>query len=400
MRAIQPERNYLIHLLSAVLHNAQPQSPPENLDWGKLYRLAAHHSVSNMACYGIDRLDGTGKPPQEVMMNFQSDRKKAVAKEATQHITVERVLKTFEENRIACLPLKGWLIKYLYPKPDMRLMADVDILFKDEQTEQVEKLLPGLGFVLEHKGGKHDNYFKKPFMKLEMHRMLMPEDSPCSDYFNKVWDRAGLKAGCEYTYRLSHEDFFVYIMMHLTKHYANGGTGIRSVMDIWLYNSSYGSEMDWDYIETELEKIKLREFAENILGLGEVWFGKAESNALYDEMADFIFRSGAYGSKKNAAASSINACAGENSPTWSMKYRYYLKLLFPGIEQMKIQYPFLGKLSLLLPVCWVLRGVKCLLFKREHTFQMIINVHSVSEKDIAKIRDLHKKAGLLKYGEA
>ncbi|KJS02074.1 MAG: hypothetical protein VR68_03280 [Peptococcaceae bacterium BRH_c4a] len=396
MRTIQPERNYLTRLLSSAIDGMQPQNPPENLDWGKLYALATHHSVSNMACYGIEKLDSAGKPPQEVLMKFQSDQKKAVAKEATQHITVEQVLKTFEENRIACMPLKGYLIKYLYPKPDMRLMADVDILFKDEQTEQMEKLLLGLGFVLEHKGGKHDNYFKTPFIKLEMHRMLMPEDSPSSDYFNKVWDRAGLKAGCQYTYQLSHEDFFVYIMMHLTKHYANGGTGIRSIMDIWLYNTRYRSEMDWDYIETELEKIKLREFAENILGLGEVWFGNADSNALYDEMTDFIFCSGVYGTKRNAAASSMNTYAGKNIPFWLMKLRYYLKLFFPGPEHMKILYPFLGKLSFLMPVCWVLRGGKCLLFKCEHTFQVINNVRSISEKDVVRIRNLHEKAGLLK----
>jgi len=399
LRTIQPERSYLIHLLSSSIGNMQPQNPPENLDWGKLYKLAGHHSVSNMACYGIDRLDGGRKPPQEVMMNFQIDRKKAMAKEATQHITVERILKTFEENRIACMPLKGYLIKYLYPKPDMRLMADVDILFKDEQTEQVEKLMLGLGFILEHKGGKHDNYFKKPLIKIEMHRMLMQEGSSYSDYFNKVWDRASLKDGCKYTYQLSYEDFFVYIMMHLTKHYTNGGTGIRSIMDLWVYKTRYGNEMDWDYIQAELEKIKLREFAKNILRLGEVWFGNAQSNAFYDELADFIFSSGVYGTNKNATVSAMNTYANENRPVWPAKYRYCLKLFLPGLEHMKIQYPFLGTLPFLLPVCWVFRGVQCLLFKRKHTFQMINNVHLISEKDVARIRNLHKKAGILKQGE-
>lgn len=54
-------------------------------------------------------------------MKFKSDYKKGMAKEATQHITVEQILKTFEENHIACMPLKGYLVKYLYPQPDMRL---------------------------------------------------------------------------------------------------------------------------------------------------------------------------------------------------------------------------------------------------------------------------------------
>ena len=89
-------------------------------------------------------------------MKFKSDYKKGMAKEATQHITVEQILKTFEENHIACMPLKGYLVKYLYPQPDMRLMADVDILIKDEQAEQVKKLMMDFGFTVEHQGGNHD----------------------------------------------------------------------------------------------------------------------------------------------------------------------------------------------------------------------------------------------------
>lgn len=396
MQPIQPERNYLIRLLSSVMEAAQPPNPPEEMDWEKLYRLSARHGVSNIVWYGLKKLGHDSQPTQKVMVKFRNDYNKAAGKEAMQHIMLEKVLKTFEEHQIPCMPLKGCLLKHLYPHPNMRLMADVDILFKDEQTEQVEKLLLELGFILEHKGGKHDNYFKKPFIKIEMHRMLMPKDSPCSDYFSKVWDRAGLEDGCEYIYQLSHEDFFVYIMMHLTRHYTNGGTGIRSIMDIWLYNSRYKNEMDWEYIETELEKIKLLEFAKNILGLSEVWFGNAESNEIFDEMTDYIFSSGVYGIKKNAAASSMNTYTSKSRSIWWAKYRYYLNLFFPGLEHMKIQYPFLSKLLFLLPVCWMFRGVKCLLFKREHTFQIINNVHSVSAKDMARIQNLHEKAGLLK----
>ncbi|MEL7565962.1 MAG: hypothetical protein AAGU27_13880 [Dehalobacterium sp.] len=78
----------------------------------------------------------------------------------------------------------------------------------------------------------------------------------------------------------------------------------------------------------------------------------------------------------------------------TIKQLYRLKLFFPGLKYMKILYPFLSTLSFLMPVCWVLRGIKCLLFKHRHMFQMINNVHSVSEEDIIRIKNLHKKAGL------
>ena len=394
MSAIQLEGIYLIHLLSSVLQDTQPHQPPEPLDWERLYHLSDRHKVANMACYGINKLDDDRKPPQAVMRKFQVECKKAVAIEATQHITVEQVLKTFEENQITCMPLKGYLIKYLYPQPDMRLMADIDILFKNEQTEKVKQLMLMLGFTVEHQGGNHDVYYKKPFMNLEMHRRLISEDSPYSNYLSKIWNRTSLKPGGKFTYELSLEDFYIYTLIHLTKHYSNGGTGIRSFMDIYLYNGRYGKDMDWNYIQTELEKIKLWEFEKSISGLNQVWFGSAPSNEFYAEMTDFILSCGAYGTRKQAILSSMSTTISDKRSIGVAKSLYRRKLFFPGLDTMKIVYPFLGTLPFFLPICWVLRGMRCLLFKHKHTWQIIKQVRLVKGEDLIRLHNLHRKAGL------
>jgi hypothetical protein len=394
LRIIPPEQQYLIHLLASVLHDARPQNPPEYLAWEKLYRLSVRHGVANMVFYGLKRLNADQKPPQELMGKFHTEYRKAIAKEATQHIAVEQILSAFEENGIDCMPLKGYLIKYLYPQPDMRLMADVDILFKNEQTEQVKKLMLELGFTLEHQGGNHDVYYKKPFMNIEMHRRLVAENSPYSAYLSKTWDRATLKSGCRCIWQLSPEDFYIYLLIHLTKHYTGGGTGIRSFIDIWVYHCHDQDALDWDYVRTELEAINLREFAENIRAIGEVWFGSGQSNGLYEEMTEYIILSGAYGTKKHSIISATSIRADQKR--LPSKYAYWLQLFFPPLKTLKISYPFLTAWPSLLPACWVLRGIKSLLFKRSHTFHMISAVHSVSGDDVARMESLHKKAGLLK----
>lgn len=396
MPIIPPEHDYLINLLSAVIDDAQPQSPPEALEWEKLYQLSVRHGISNMAWYGIMKLNSAHRPPQDILMKFKNEYKMAIAKEATQHMTVEQVLKTFEEHRISCLPLKGYLLKYLYPRPDMRLMADIDILIKHEQAEQIKELMLDMGFTAKHQGGKHDIYYRVPYMNMEMHRKLISDESPYSAYLSKTWDRAGLKADYQYVYQLTIEDFFIYLIIHLTKHYAGKGTGIRSFMDICLYNRRYKQTMDWNYIWTELAKIGLREFAENIMGLCGVWFEGAESNALYDEMAEYILYSGVYGTRQHSVISAMGASAHKRLPIGIARQMYRLKLFFPPLYIMKIQYPFLERVPELLPACWVLRGIRCLLFKRKRTFQMMNSIRSVSAEDIDRMRELHEKAGILK----
>lgn len=394
MQPIRLESHYLIHLLSSVLKGIQPQNPPDKLNWEYLYKLAARHGVANMVCYGINRLMCDSQPLQDSMAKFQNDRKKAVAREATQHIAVEQILKAFEEKGITCMPLKGCLLKYLYPRPDMRLMADIDIFFKTEQAEKVKEIMQEQGYTVKRQGGNHDVYHRQPYMNIEMHHRLIKEDSPYSNYLNKTWDRARVITDCRHTYELSPEDFYIYLLIHLTKHYAGGGTGIRSFLDIWVYNTRYKDEMDWSYIKDELNKINLREFAENILGLCEVWFGNAQSNALYEEMTGYIFSSGVYGTQKHFVISSLGIRSGKKK--LSGKYAHWLNLFFPPLKILKNSYSFLTVLPFLLPFCWALRGVKCLLFKRRHMLHTINNVHSVSEDDIARIENLHKKAGLLK----
>lgn len=394
MPSIWLEGIYLIHLLSSVLKGAKPDQPPDQLDWEKLYHLSYNHKVANIAYYALQRLDHDLQPSQGVMRKFRVECRKALAIEATQHITVEQILKTFEENQIACMPLKGYLIKYLYPQPDMRLMADIDILFKNEQTENVEQLMQKLGFMVEHQGGNHDVYSKKPFINIEMHRRLVSEDSPYSNYLSRTWERANLKANSRVIYELSLEDFYIYTLIHLTKHYIGGGTGIRSFMDIYVYKRRYGNVMDWNYIQAELNKIKLWEFEKSITGLNNVWFDKAPSNETYDDMTKYILSSGVYGTLNQAILSSISKSVSEKRSLKTTKIQYLWKLFFPNLNTMKASYPILSTLPLLLPVCWVLRGMRCLLLKRNHSWQKIKQVRAAADGEIIRLHNLHRSVGL------
>jgi len=394
LNTLHPEEKYLIHLLYSVLHDTHPQEPPENLDWEKVYKLSVLHSVANMVYYGINRLNAGQKPSCEIIKKFQHDFKKAIAKEAVQNTSAEKLLEAFEKNQIDCMPLKGYQVKHLYPQPDMRMMADIDILYKPDEKNLVTQLMQDSGYTLKHTGENHDSYYREPFMNIEMHHRLISENSPYSRYLSKVWDRARPKDGYRHIWQLSEEDLFIYLMIHLTKHYVRGGTGIRSFMDIWVYLRHYENKLDWNYILSELEQIKLRKFSENIIGLGNAWFGNEQSNELFDEMAKYIFSSGAYGTEKNHIVFELNSNTDIKRSITSTKLLYRLKLFFPGIKHMKILYPFLGTMPFLLPVCWVLRGLKSVLFKCERTFQIINTVSSVSAQDVARIQDLHKRAGL------
>ena len=76
------------------------------------------------------------------------------------------------------------------------------------------------------------------------------------------------------------EDEFIYLFVHLAKHYRDGGAGCRYVLDLWLFLRKY-PELDAAYIRRELTMLRVAEFYNNILRLMDSWFNGGE-----------VFRSG------------------------------------------------------------------------------------------------------------
>ncbi len=293
------EGQYLIDLLGSVLRGTRLPQPPVALDWEKLYRIAAFHLVSAMASQAIDQLPNPEQPAPELLRRFRNDHSVAMAREANQHVHLEQLLEAFRSHGVACLPLKGCLLKELYPSVEMRLMVDVDLLIDGRSSEKVKGLMSGLGYTLKAQGETHDVYLKKPFMTVEIHRHLMPERVSYRSYFDQVWSRV-ITDGDHGGYRLSHEDFYVYLIAHIAKHFSGGGTGIRSVMDLWLYSQRYGGATTSEYTRTELQRIGLRKFADNVEALSRVWFGGESGDRWYEEVTGFILSSGSSGTRQNA----------------------------------------------------------------------------------------------------
>ena len=52
------------------------------------------------------------------------------------------------------------------------------------------------------------------------------------------------------------------MIAHEWKHYVAGGIGIRSLLDIYVYDQKKGASLDRDYIRKELEVMGIAEFEE------------------------------------------------------------------------------------------------------------------------------------------
>ena len=310
-----------------------------------------------------------------------------------QNVEINKLMKAFEDNQIQYMPLKGVLLQELYPARDMRFMADFDVLINVNDYDKIEPILEDLGYEFDCESDHEYNFVKKPFIHVELHKHLIPSyDEDMYEHFGDGWELAHLSGESKYRYELTTEDNYLYIFTHFAKHYRDTGCGIRLLIDIWLYMKKY-SDMDMDYIQNQLLALNLFEFHKNCERLIKAWFEDGEFDDITKHMTEFIVNSGTFGSRKNQISANTIRDYMDDDVSKAEKQKY-IKLLFPDLKNMSITYPVLEKHSYLLPIFWLIRLVKAVLFKRKNIRYHRERTDIITDKNIEEYDNHMKAVGL------
>ncbi len=269
------------------------------------------------------------------------------------------------DHKIWHLPLKGILLKELYPRRGMRQMADNDILFDVNGQEQVHSWFLKRGFEAEdYRKGLHDKYFKKPFYNFEMHTALFSymSDPLFQEYYRNVKARLLPVPGKKYEYCFGDEDFYVYMTAHNCKHYRNGGTGLRSLLDVFVYLRAKGDSLDWDLIGQEIKKLGITDYESQTRNLAEKLFGDPSQfswDLLSEREQIFLDEHvtlGTYGTIENQIKNRLQKIeSDENITSGRAKLHYIRQRFFPEPEFFQAYYPFFYRHRVLLPIGYIYR---------------------------------------------
>ena len=341
----------------AVDETVPDPSRVEQMDLEMLYKAADRHLLTGVTAMA---LESAGVKDEA----FTQAKGKAIRKVAAFDVERAAILDRLEEAGIWYAPLKGCILKSLYPKIGMRQMSDNDILYDASRTSEVRQIMESLGFSSDRAFGRgvHDHYFKPPVCNFEMHRALFGavHDKRLVRHYQDVKGRLirneGKKHGCHF----SDEDFYVYILAHEYKHYSGGGTGLRSVLDTYVYLKKKGEALDWPYVAGELLQLGIVDFEAQNRSLALHLFGGEALTAQDREMLDYILSSGTYGTVRNRVKNHLRENG--NSPL-----RFVLHRLFLPMDQVRSAFPLFAKCPILLPFLPLYRIVRGLTINRART---------------------------------
>ena len=345
----------LIYLLSCAVHETAPDPQRcASMDLPSVYRLAEEHMLSAAAAFALER---TITLPE----NWQAAKGNAIRKQIIHHAERKKVFQMLEENKIWYLPLKGIVLKDCCPKPAMREMSDNDVLFDISKGNIVKKCMQDLGytctefFKTDH---GHDVYQKPPCVVFEMHRSLVNRQAfpVIFEYYQNKTDLRKKDTGSSYACHMSDEDFYVYLICHIYKHYSGSGTGLRSLLDIYVYCHRHHSQPDWPYIDATLAALGLKEYADGARSLAKkIFSGQDLSEQEYKELCYYV-ESRAYGQFKHSIEKKIAKNDGR-----FLKSKYILRRIFPTKDSLQLYHPFVYRHMFLYPVMLIYRPIQGLI---------------------------------------
>lgn len=351
-------------------------------DFGELFRIAQDHNMTNMLYYA---LRDNCSVPDEISQELQKYHDLMVYKCAYQKAAEQEMERLFNENEIRYMLLKGCTVRDLYPSEDMREMADIDILVSKQDLEKIRKFMIASGYEFKGDRDHHDVYIKNEFVSVEVHYTV---PGCLNEYFASLSWSGAIRHGFKYSLDVSEN--YIYLINHLHEHFIVGGIGVRSLLDIFLYEKEYVTDINWEYINLIFEEYGILDFVKNLRALNDAWFGQGRSDEMLDEMGEYVFKSGSYGRVTHAIMSSADGTESDVGVT----LKALKKAIFLPVREMHNRMRILDKFPFLLPFGYLARLVSILFKQFRRLSGWTKSLRAVNAESVKKHKEMLERFGI------
>lgn len=328
--------------------SGQPEKLPEDMDFQSVVYLMETQGLTALCYLGALNCGISEEDP--IMQYLQDMYCVALISSERQIELIQNISQAFEENGIDHMPVKGTLMKALYPDHAMRYMCDADILIKEEQYPEISPIMESLGF--REKGeSDHEHIWKHPFLMVELHKHLIPSyNKDYYSYFGVGWDLAKVQNG--HRWSMTREDAFIYDAIHFAKHYRDASANSHFIIDLWICLRTY-SDMDHAYIRQQLSRLKMEAFYDNIIRVTQAWFEGGSWDDVVERMTEILLSEDKKQKKlRREVAGDTRAVQTEGSVK-KARVKHIWRRIFLTREQMDWSRPQFKHLPL--PIAWVAR---------------------------------------------
>ncbi len=376
-------------ILGKKLDPEQIAAMPESWDVEKLVNLALRHDVLLPVYAALAGAEDPGL--RQLKKELRALYAPRFAKSVNQECEGEALLDAFEQAGMDCIPLKGWVLRRYYADSLSRSMSDMDVLVRHYEHRSIMRVMRDLGYEGDGRSAwKHENFRKKPYMKVELHRRLTDDSGVIREWEKRMWSRCHPEEGRQHVLRMSHEDFYIHHMLHMEEDFRHGTLGFRRIADTWLL-LRVCPEMDRGYLEDELRRMGILEFVRRAEKLARVCFEGEESDADSETLLCYAEQNSISGSEHSYQLGRMAMRSG--GKLRKARLRSAWEAVFLPYDRMKAQFPVVEKHPVLLPWCWTKRLLR-LAKSPVHSLKKL-NSAGVSQQELDELRMVLQAGGVL-----
>lgn len=359
----------LLYLIRCVLNNKMPSKKKlDRIDLSGLLAVAKAHSLTAIAAYALESAGIYDK-------DFEEEKYLCIRRNLIMDHEREQVIEELEKAGIWYMPLKGSVIKDMYPDMGMRQMADNDILVDETRMADVKAIMESLRFETDIFGQSHQDVYKKPpVSNFEMHsRLLEPRYGKLYKYLIDVKEKLIKDDDNEFGYHFSDDDLYIYFLIHEYKHFSEAGTGLRSLVDTYVILKHLDGKLDSDYISPKCQKLGIADFERSNREAAMKLFDCGKLTKSEQELLDIFIFSGTYGNFETRIK-----MAGAAHKT--SKVKYIFERLKISEDALKEFYPFFYKHKALRPLLYAWRLINKAIFQKDALMSEIMVLTAVKTK--------------------
>lgn len=382
-------QNFLdtVYLFSCGVRGTTPEST-HDFNFKEIYRIAKSQGVWETVFLSVMKLYEKDPEiiPEKTYQKLNSDFLICCGAQYRRLSFIHEVIKKLEENGIECCVLKGESIARFYHTPIARVSSDADILINPQKTDLCLEIMKEIGFdVGNNIYESHQVECTHPVAGLvEIHTMMYGKrtEDVCFNNevkYNEKYITIKTEDGTELK-TLGITDNFLFLMLHFTKHFLSFGVGIRQLSDVLVYVENNYTAIDWIRANQSLENLGFKKFFDCILAIGKEYlafpdniFPTSDINeALVEKIFNDMQLGGVFGHDDNTRCGFYELYLNErykrfNNDSYN-DYRNKRKLhrLFPNRKFMAVNFPYVKKSPLLLPIAWIHRIAKGILPKKQN----------------------------------
>lgn len=372
----------IIDLLNSEVYNKQPKLRYSNqTQWSEILKVAENHSIEPLIYSAVNKYC-KGMLESDLHKKWQGETFKQALTMKNCNTKTSKILQNLNDNHIDVIVLKGTYLRLFYPRPDLRIMGDADILIREEDFLKTAEILIHLGYKEIGRNNYHVEYEDKNKHCIEVHWTLEKVEKKVYDL--DIWQCAKeiyidkVKAKT-----LSLEYTIVYLLDHMAGHLKCLGFGLRQLVDLALLINNTYENIDWNKVKFYIKKAHLERFMEVIFVICNKFFYMSIpkeidvqdiNNNDLEQVIKFIFYSGTYGQMNFEGIYSKKISESKGN-----MIERNLQLIFPKRCNLKEKFAYGKKNKLFLLIAWCHRAIY-LIRRYKINFKLIKNRKNIYEE--------------------